>query len=132
MIYGFDVRAQYHRLFRCQFEWARRDSDRVGLFPAGPAVFSESVFGYYVEAEVRPCEKSRVSAVARYDWQARQSLVASGILPAGDFDVKRMTLGINIELWQQSLLLVNYERWYLPEPGHPTADVFGVRFTITF
>jgi hypothetical protein len=132
MIYGFDVRAQYHRLFRAQFEWARRDNDRVGVFPAGPAVFSESVFGYYVEAEARPCDKSRVSAVARYDWQAKQSLIASGTLPSGDFTVKRLTLGINIELWQQSLLLVNYERWYLPEPGHPTADVFGVRYTITF
>ena len=30
-IYGFDVQARYKRLFRCQIEYARRDTDRVGF-----------------------------------------------------------------------------------------------------
>ena len=53
-------------------------------------------------------------------------------LTTGAFDVQRVTLGANIDLWHQSLLMVNYERWILPVPNHRTADVFGVRYTITF
>jgi hypothetical protein len=52
-------------------------------------------------------------------------------LPAGTFNVERLTVGINIELWHQSLLMINYERWLLPELDR-TANVFGVRYAITF
>jgi hypothetical protein len=133
-IFGFDVRAQYKRLFRCQFEYARRDSDRVGVVSNGSGVFSEAVYGYYVEAEVRPWDKCHVSLLARYDWQNYSSpLPPSGSsLPTGKFDVERVTIGINIELWHQSLLMIDFERWLLPEAGNPRADVFGVRYTITF
>jgi len=133
-IYGFDLQAHYKRLFRFQFEYARRDSDRFGILPNGPGVFSEAVAGYYMEAEARPWDKCRVSALARYDYQKRSSqLPPSGsTLPTGTFDVERITLGINIELWQQSLLMIDFERWLLPELGHHTADIFGVRYTITF
>jgi hypothetical protein len=131
-IYGCDVRAQYKRLFRCQFEYARRDSDRIGTLPTGPGLFEESVYGYYVEAEARPGEKCRVSLLARYDFQSRRSRLAEGTLPTGNFDVERVTLGVNIELWQQSLLMINFERWLLPLPANPNVDVFGVRYTITF
>lgn len=133
-IYGFDVQGHYKRLFRCQAEWARRNSERFGILPDGPTIFSEGIYGYYVEAEARPWEKCRVSLVARYDFQHRGSpLPPSGSsLPTGIFDVKRFTVGVNIELWHQSLLLVNYERWLLPELAHSSADVFGIRYTITF
>jgi hypothetical protein len=133
-IYGFDVQAKYKRLFRCQFEYARRDSDRFGILPVGPTLFSEGVYGYYAEAEARPWEKSRVSLLARYDWQSRSSpLAPSGsALPTGFIHVERMTVGVNIELWHQSLFMVDYERWLTPEPGHRTTDVFGIRYTITF
>src|SRR5262249_3437959 len=99
-LYGFDVQARYKRLLRFQFEYARRDSDRVGTFPNGPGVFSEAVYGYYVEAEARPWDKCRVSFLARYDSQRRSSpLAPSGsTLSTGDFNVERVTLGVNIEL----------------------------------
>jgi hypothetical protein len=133
-IYGFDLQAHYKRLFRCQLEVARRDSDRFGILPNGTGVFSEAVDGYYVEAEARPWDKCRVSLLARYDSQSRSSQLAppGSTLPTGTFDVERITLGVNIELWHQSLLMINFERWLLPEPAHQTADVFGVRYTITF
>jgi hypothetical protein len=133
-IYGFDVQARYQRLFRCQFEYARRDSDRFGQLPNGAAVFSESVDGCYVEAEVRPWEECCVSLLARYDLLSRSSPLplTGSTLPTAGYDVERLTLGINIELWHQSLLMINFERWLLPEPAHSTADVFGIRYTITF
>ena len=129
-----DVQAHYKRLFRCQLEYGRRDSDRFGILPNGPEVFSEAVFGYYAEAEARPWDKCRVSLLARYDCQKRSSqLPPSGsTLPTGTFDVERITVGINIDLWHQSLLMIDFERWLLPELGHHTADVFGIRYTITF
>jgi hypothetical protein len=133
-IYGFDVQARYKRLFRCQFEYARRDSDRSGILATGTGVFSEAVAGYYLEAEARPWDKCRVSLLARYDSQSRISqLPPSGsTLPLGTFNVERITVGINIELWRQSLLMINFERWLLPELAHHTTDIFGVRYTITF
>jgi hypothetical protein len=133
-IYGFDLQARYKRLFRFQFEYALRDSGRFGVLPNGPAIFSEAVSGYYFEAEARPWDKCRVSALARYDFQHRSSQLppAGSTLPTGTFDVERITVGVNIELWQQSLLMVNFERWLLPELAHGNADVFGVRYTITF
>jgi len=133
-IYGFDVQGRYKRLFRFQFEYARRDSDRFGLLSTGPGVFSEGVYGYYVEAEARPWDRCRVSLLARYDSQKRSSPAApsGSALPNGFFNVERLTLGVNVELWHQSLLMIDYERWLVPEPAHRTADVFGLRYTITF
>jgi hypothetical protein len=133
-IFGFDLQARYKRLFRCQIEYARRTSDRFGILGNGSEVFREAVAGYYIEAEARPWEKCRVSALARYDYQRRSSpLPPSGSsLPTGSFDVERITLGVNIELWHQSLLMIDFERWLVPELAHPTADVFGIRYTVTF
>jgi hypothetical protein len=133
-IYGFDLQARYKKLLRFQAEYARRDSDRSGTLAVGPAVFSEGVFGYYVEGEARPWEECKVSFLVRYDSQAYSSQLppAGSTLITGHFSVERLTLGVNVELWQQSLLMVNYERWILPELDHRNADVFGVRYTISF
>jgi len=134
-IYGFDIQAKYKRLFRAIFEYARRDNDRFGILPAGPTIFSEGVYGYYAEAEVRPCgEKSRVSLLTRYDWQAHNSVQppSGSSLVEGHYHVERLTFGVNVELWHQSLLMFNYERWLTPEPFHRTSDIFGIRYTITF
>jgi hypothetical protein len=133
VIYGCDIRARYQRLFRLQAEYARRNSDRFDFFAAGPETFSEKVDGYYVEAEVRPWEKFPVSVVARYDVQDRRSPKApiTSMLAAGSFDVECVTWGINIELWRQSVLMLNHEHWFLPAPLKD-ADVFGVRYAITF
>jgi len=133
-IYGFDVQARYKRLFRCQFEYARRDSDRFGMLANGLSVFNETVYGYYVEAEARPCEKFPVSLLARYDFQRSTSPLPppGSTLATGSFNVERTTVGINIDLWHQSLLMINWERWLLPVLAHHSNDIFGVRYTITF
>lgn len=133
-IYGFDIQAHYKRLLRCQFEYARRESDRFGTLPGGAAIFTDSVSGCYVEAEARPWDKCRASLLGRYDFQRTSSPLPppGSTLTTGAFDVQRVTIGVNVDLWHQSLLMVNYERWILPVPRHDTADVFGVRYTITF
>jgi hypothetical protein len=133
-IYGFDFQAKYKRLLRFPFEYARRDSDRLGMVATTTAVLSEGVYGYYVEAEARPWDKCKVSLLGRYDSQKHSSTSppSGSTLPTGDFNVERVTVGINIELWQQSLLMIDFERWLVPEPQHRTVDVFGIRYTITF
>jgi hypothetical protein len=132
-IYGFDLQARYKKLFRCQVEVARRETDRVGFLANGPEVFGERVDGYYLETEVRPWEECRVSFLARHDILRRSSPLPppASTLVTGDFSVERLTLGINIELWHQSLLMIDFERWFLPEP-EKAVNVFGVRYTITF
>jgi hypothetical protein len=133
-IYGFDVQAHYKRLIRGQFEFARRDTDRAGFIPGGTGVFSEAVQGNYVEAEARPWDECRVSLLLRYDLQSRHSPLPppGSLLTTGTFNVERLTVGINIDLWHSSLLMIDYERWLLPEPDHRNEDVFGARYTITF
>jgi hypothetical protein len=133
-VYGFDVQAHYERLLRCQFEYARRDSDRFGFTGSAVETFTEAVFGYYAEVEVRRCNESHVSFLARYDSQSRHSPLPppGSTLPTGSFDVERLTLGVNFELWRQSLLMIDLERWLVPEPDKRVANVGGVRYTITF
>jgi hypothetical protein len=132
-IYGFDVQAHYKRLFRCQVEYARRDSDRVGLPDNASQVFSERVDGYYLEAEVRPWEECCVSLLARHDFLRTNSPLPppGSTLSTGHFNVERVTLGINIDLWHQSLLMVDYERWLVPERPN-VVNIFGIRYTVTF
>ena len=74
-----------------------------------------------------------MSFLARHDFLRRLSPLPLpvGALPTGEFNVERITLGVNIELWHQSLLMFNYERWLIPEPSH-AANVYGIRYTITF
>ncbi len=132
--YGFDIQARYERLVRCQFEYARRDSDRFGFVNNGLNVFEEAVFGYYAEIEVRHCNESKVSFLMRYDSQSRHSPSPppGSSLPCGTFDVERLTFGVNIELWRQSLLMIDLEHWLLPEPDKRIANIGGVRYAITF
>jgi hypothetical protein len=134
LIYGFDLQAKYQRLFRFQAEFARRGSDRIGFLGNGFGVIAEAVQGYYLEAEARPYDECHVSFLVRYDSQSRHSPLPppGSTLLSGTFDVERLTLGINFELWRQSLLMLDYEHWLLPEPRQPTADIAGVRYTITF
>jgi hypothetical protein len=132
-IYGFDLQARYKRLFRCQFEYARRGNDRLGVVANELGEFTEKVDGFYLEAEVRPWDECKVSFLARHDFMRRASPLPppASTLPAGVFNVERITFGVNIELWHQSLLMFNVERWLLPEPAQ-AVNVFGVRYTVTF
>jgi hypothetical protein len=134
-IYGFDMQARYKRLFRCQIEYARRDSDRNGLIPnaTAPGKFSERVDGCYLEAEVRAWEECCVSLLARQDFLRYNSPLPppGSTLTTGTFNVERFTVGVNIDLWHQSLLMFNFEHWLIPERQH-TTNVYGVRYTVTF
>ncbi|HEV2971172.1 MAG TPA: hypothetical protein VGY55_14455 [Pirellulales bacterium] len=134
IIYGFDVQAHYEKLIRFQAEFARRESDRAAFVNNGFGVIAEAVQGYYIEAEARPYNDCHVSFLVRYDSQSRRSLLPppGSSLPTGTFDVERLTVGINFELWRQSLLMIDLEHWLLPEPNQATADVVGARYTITF
>ncbi len=134
LIYGFDIQAHYRRLIRFQAEFARRETDRIAFLGNGFGVLDEAVRGYYAEAEARPYDECHVSFLVRYDSQSRRSpLPPSGsTLPSGTFDVERLTVGFNFELWRQSLLMLDYEHWLLPEPNQHIADIAGVRYTITF
>ena len=133
-VYGFDVQAHYERLIRCQCEFARRDSDRFAFTGSGFGTINEAVFGYYAEIEARHCNESHVSFLVRDDSQTRHSALPppGSTLPSGTFDTERLTLGVNFELWRQSLLMVDLEHWLLPEPNKNIANVGGVRYTITF
>ena len=133
LIYGVDLQAHYKDLLRFQVEYARRQSDRFDELGRGPELFSEKVDGYYLEVEVRPWEKSRLSLLGRYDRLCRNSPLPpqESTLTTGSFNVQRFTWGINVVLWRQSLLMFNHERWCLPNPLH-NQDVFGVRYVITF
>src|SRR5207253_5367011 len=114
-------------------EYAQRTSDRVDFLSTGLTVFSERVGGCYIEAEARPWEKCPVSLLVHYDFMNRHSPLPlfTSTMPTGTFDVQRLTWGINIELWRQSVLMLNHEHWFLPEPLG-SAEVFGVRYAITF
>jgi hypothetical protein len=74
-----------------------------------------------------------VSLLARQDFlRARSPLPPPGSsLPTGTYDVNRFTAGINIELWHQSLLMIDYERWLVPTPDRGV-NVYGVRYTVTY
>ena len=136
-IYGFDIQAKYKRLFRAVFEYARRDNDRFGQLPTStaPTFFSEGVYGYYGEVESPPLRRkvARQSALPLRLAESSSPLPPSGSsLTSEHIHVERLTFGVNIELWHQSLFMVNYQRWLTPVPNHRTSDVFGIRYTITF
>lgn len=133
LIYGFDIQAHYKDLVRVQCEYAMRRSDRVSDFGSGPQLFNEKLDGVYVEGEVRPREQSRVSLLVRYDWTRRNSLLPpdGSSMTTGQFNVQRLTWGINLALFRQSLLMFNHEIWFPPEPIG-TFNIFGIRYAITF
>ncbi|MBO0700748.1 MAG: hypothetical protein J2P46_20290, partial [Zavarzinella sp.] len=131
LIYGFDLAAQYHDLFRFQAEYARRNSDRFD--PDSGVLVREYVHGYYLETECRLEEGSPVSFLGRFDWMGRGSPlpVDESVLPTGHFSARRLTAGINIALFGRGLLMLDYERWLMPA-GIPNQNVFGVRFAVTY
>jgi len=132
-IYGFDAVYRLDDIFRLQFEYARRDSDRVIDDPVLPFVTRDNVGGYYVEGEVLLLREQRLSFLARYDQQDRHSIAPppESTLPDSSFRVSRFTYGLNWVLPGGSLLMVNHERWNLPSGlGH--LDVIGARWALTF
>lgn len=131
-IYGFDLSARYENLVRFQIEYANRDTDRVVSLP-GQLIAREHIGGMYMEGEVRLRKTSKWSFLVRYDLLDHRSVVPvpGSTIPTGNFDVKRTTGGVNYQLTGNSLLMLNYERWILPNPL-PNVNVYGVRWAATF
>lgn len=129
-IYGADATYRYEDLVRLQFEYAQRDTDRLVNLPN--QLFSrERVGGCYFEGELLVSRKHKLSLINRYDLQTRHSIIPSGNLPTGSFDVSRYTYGVNYVLAGGSLLMFNVEHWFLPKPLKDV-DVLGVRWAATF
>lgn len=131
-IYGFDLQAHYENLWRLQFEYADRDTDRIVNLP-GLLLAREHISGLYVEGEARLRKTSKLSVLGRYDTlYHRAALPPPGsVLTTGRFDVMRTTLGLNYQLAGNSLLMVNWEHWHLPG-NLPNQEVYGVRWAATF
>ena len=124
-IVGFDIAAHYEDIVRVQAEYARRDMDTfVASFPSPPTIGSDRTSGYYVEGELRVYEKPRISLLARYDGQDHRMILSDAP------HVRRLTAGVNISLPGGSLLMINYERWWLAL--FPNVDVVGIRWAATF
>jgi mono/diheme cytochrome c family protein len=131
LIYGFDLTARYKDLFRFQAEYARRNNDRFDT--NNNVLVREHVQGVYAEAECRLVEKSPLSFLGRYDWLGRGSPlpVSGSAIPTGTFSVNRLTVGVNYAFSGRSLLMLNYERWFIPD-RIGNVDVWGAKFAYTF
>jgi hypothetical protein len=131
LIYGFDLTARYKDLFRFQAEYARRNNDRFDT--NNNVLVREHVQGVYAEAECRLIEKSPLSFLGRYDWLGRGSPlpVSGSAIPTGTFSVNRLTVGVNYAFSGRSLLMLNYERWFIPD-HIGNVDVWGAKFAYTF
>ena len=131
-IYGADAVFRWKDQLRIQFEYAERDSDRLGNIPS-PAIFQEHVGGYYLEGEALLSRHWHMSVFTRYDNQLSHSVLPplGSRLTTGNFSVERLTYGLNWSLPGGSLLMLNLEQWFLPT-GFSNVNVLGVRWAATF
>lgn len=131
LIFGADATFRWKDRLRVQFEYAQRNSDRLGAVPAN--LFTERIGGMYLEGELLVSRHLNMSLLARYDSQSTQSLLPppGSTLATGSFTVERFTYGVNFTLPGGSLLMVNNENWFLPR-GLGNVDILGVRWAATF
>lgn len=132
-IYGFDASMRFEDIWRVQWEFAQRNSDRFGTTPIGTGLFQEHFSGGYLQSELLLSRRKRINLFLRYDTQlTRSDLPPLGSpLTTGDFRVERITYGINWTLPGGSLLMTNLENWRLPDPLQ-NMNVFGIRWATTF
>jgi hypothetical protein len=125
-IVGCDIVAHYEDIVRVQAEYARRDVDTfIGSFSPLQPIGNDRTSGYYVQGELCVYDKPRISLLARYDGQDHKTVFSDAA------HVRRLTGGVNFALPDGSLLMINYERWWLAAP-FPEVDVVGVRWSATF
>ena len=129
-IYGADATFRHADILRLQFEYAQRDTDTFVNLP-GQLLSLDRVGGSYVEGELLVSRKYKLSLLSRFDTQSRHSLTPLGGMPTGSFNVSRFTYGVNHVLPGGSLLMLNVEHWFLPNPLQDI-DVLGVRWAATF
>jgi cytochrome c2 len=131
-IYGFDAAYTIPNVFRLQFEYARRDSDRGAELP-DPVRITDQVDGYYFETEYWFPFCKQLSFLARWDVQDRHSLVPPGesSLDVSTFGIQRFTYGLNYTTKHAGMVMINHEYWNLPG-GLDHTDVLGLRWVYTF
>ncbi|MEI7462688.1 MAG: hypothetical protein WCK15_25075, partial [Pirellula sp.] len=131
-IFGTDMLFQWKDRLRFQAEFAQRDSDRYGIVQ-NAAIFQERIGGSYIQSEYLLSTSKRLSFFFRYDNQLSHSQLPpiGSILTSGDFRVQRLTYGLNKTLRGGSLLMVDFERWYLPE-SLQNVNLFGMRWAMSF
>ncbi len=118
---------------RLQFEYARRDSDRVVDIPL-PLRVTDAVHGYYGEAEFLLYKNVRaVHFLTRYDLQQQVSATrpVNSSVGLNNFFVSRFTYGLNFTFANSSTLMLNHEYWMLPS-NLGRVNVFGVRWSYSF
>ncbi len=74
LVFGADAVFRWEDRLRLQFEYAQRNSDRLGNVPT--AIFSERVGGFYLEGEALICRRWNLSFLARYGADAAQLVAA--------------------------------------------------------
>ncbi len=131
-LFGFDVQSRYKDVLRFQFEYARRNSDRVVDLP-GQLLNSDQTDGGYLETELLLLRQQKISVLARYDWQHKSSPLPppGSDLLVGNFTVQRLTSGVNKVLPGGSLLMFNHEYWIMPQ-GLSHVHVWAVRWAASF
>jgi hypothetical protein len=131
-VYGFDAVYHFRDIVRVQFEYARRDSDRI-IDNGAPFLTRDHVAGYYLEGELLLSRFYGISFLTRYDHQARNSVAPppDSSLTIGNFGVNRMTYGFNFRIHGGSFLMIDYEHWSLPAELK-RADLVGARWAYTF
>ncbi len=132
-IYGFDATVRASEYVRLQFEYARRDSDRVVDIPL-PLRVTDAVHGYYGEAEFLLYKNVRaVHFLTRYDLQQQVSATrpVNSSVGLNNFFVSRFTYGLNFTFANSSTLMLNHEYWMLPS-NLGRVNVFGVRWSYSF
>lgn len=134
-LYGADLMYNYKDLIRFQTEFAARCNDKALVNDSGAftSLTRDGAYGWYAELEARPQEKYPISVLLRYDMMGRDNQLPpdGSVLTTGTYQVHRYTGGVNFRLFSNSLLMLNYERWQFPH-GLNSADVFGIRYNITF
>lgn len=131
-VVGADVSYRWEDNFRLQFEYALRQNNRINFAPTAERI-EEDIDGFYVESELKICEKPKVGVVARYGEQSFDSVLppSGSLLTASRFAVRRFTYGLTWTLAGGSLFMINHEHWSMPAEL-PNVDVIGLRWVGAF
>lgn len=127
---GLDVSARIGRRVGISAEVARRRNDQL-VFPSFTRTEAE-VEGYVVEGDLLLLEERGLSLIARVDFLRYEGGVAplTSSLSA-DRRMSRFTWGFDLATWGGSSLMVNHERWWMPE-GLEDLDLVGARWVASF
>ena len=126
---GADLTAKFKDWLRVYLEYAIRTNTKK-LSPFHPPDSRRTMaYGLVAEAEVKLWDQPRLGLLGRYDTLAFRDILQPSS-PAGP-EIERITWGLNVALSGSSLLILNHERWILPNPDDEI-DVVGFRWVAVF